>query len=290
MPACSRLVLICVGGPREPRRRCYSAFHLDVGRQLRRRLQGLLIRQFLKFNVTALQNRDDSRIKTFSRILGHLGHGLFQRQSLPVLAVRGQSIEAIDCSQNASPNRNVLSGQSVRISATVPFFVMGAHDRHHWIRKVDLLQNLRADRGMDFHLVEFFRRQFAGLRNNVLWHRQLSDIVQDRCRAQCFRFVLAQTQFLREFHGVHPHPLQVFAGGFVFGFNGQRESFNCSQVQARDLLCVALLGLQFAEIKTIGSVHEIDRRQNQQRRLPPDMPVQEMHEPGHSGSHHVVGE
>ncbi len=124
-----------------------------------------------------------------------------------------------------------------------------AHDRHHRIRKVNLLQNLRADDGMDFHLLEFFRRQFPRLRNNVLRHGQLSNVVQHRGGAQRFGLVFAQAQFLRQFHGVDPHPLQVFAGGFVLGFNGQRERFNGAQVQARNLFGVLLLGLQLAEIK-----------------------------------------
>ena len=51
---------------------------------------------------------------------------------------------------------------------------------------------------------------------------------------------------------------------------------------------MALLGFQFAEIKTIGSVHQINGRQNQQRRLPSDMRVQEIHQPGRGRSHHVV--
>ena len=117
---------------------------------------------------------------------------------------------------------------------------------------------------MDFHFLEFFRGQFSRLRNDVLGHRQLPNVVQHRCRPQRLGFVLAQTQFLRQFHGIHPHPLQVFAGRLILGFDGQGQRFNSPEVQARDLFRMPLLRLQFAEIQTIRAVHQINRRQNQQ--------------------------
>src|ERR1019366_7516624 len=107
---------------------------------------------------------------------------------------------------------------------------------------------------------------------------------------QRLSLVLAQAQFFRQRHGIHPYTLQVFAGGFVLGFDGQRERFDRSQVQIRDLLGVLLLGLKLSEIKTIRSVHQVNRRQDQQRRLPSDVPVQELDQPRQSSSDHVIRE
>ena len=84
---------------------------------------------------------------------------------------------------------------------------------------------------MNLHLLEFFRRQFSRLRNDVLGHRKLSDVVQHRCRLQCLSLVRAQSQFLGQFHGVHAHPLQVLASRFVLGFDGQRQCFDRPQMQ-----------------------------------------------------------
>src|SRR5207245_1656072 len=49
-----------------------------------------------------------------------------------------------------------------------------------------------------------------------------------------------------------------------------------------------LLGFEFAEVQAVRPVHQIHRRQYQQRRLPPDMAVQEVHQAGRGCANHVV--
>jgi len=67
--------------------------------------------------------------------------------------------------------------------------------------------------------------------------------------------------------------MQMLARGFVLRLDRERERFDGPQMQARDLLCVPLLRFKFAEIETIRAVHQIDRGQDQQRRLPSDVSV-----------------
>ena len=106
----------------------------------------------------------------------------FNGNALAVLPVRSQRVQAIHRGQNARADRYRFALQSIRISAAIPFLVMSTHDRHHRIRKIHLLQNLRPNDRMDFHLLEFFRRELARLRDNVLRHRQLANVVQHRGR------------------------------------------------------------------------------------------------------------
>jgi hypothetical protein len=65
---------------------------------------------------------------------------------------------------------------------------MGSHNGHHRVRELDALQDLGPDHRMDFHFFEFRAGELARLRNDVLGHRELADIVQDRGRPQRFQF------------------------------------------------------------------------------------------------------
>src|SRR5580658_310022 len=65
---------------------------------------------------------------------------------------------------------------------------------------------------MDFHPIEFFRRQLSGLRKYLLWNSQLADVVQHRGGAQRVQFRLAQPQILPELHRAGPQsPRYVFS-------------------------------------------------------------------------------
>ena len=55
--------------------------------------------------------------------------------------------------------------------------MMGADDRHHGTRELHALQNLGANNGVDLHLLEFFRRQFSGLGDDVLRYGQLANVM-----------------------------------------------------------------------------------------------------------------
>ncbi len=53
---------------------------------------------------------------------------------------------------------------------------------------------------------------------------------------------------------------------------------------------MTFLGFKLAEIKSIRTVHEVDRRQHQQRRLPSDMTVEEVHQSRRGCAHQVIRE
>jgi hypothetical protein len=59
---------------------------------------------------------------------------------------------------------------------------MVAHDRHHRVGELDRRQDVGADRRVPFHLLELGRGQPSRLVENVLGHRDLAGVVQQRRR------------------------------------------------------------------------------------------------------------
>src|ERR1700691_252497 len=114
--------------------------------------------------------------------------------------------------------------------------MVSADNRHNGVRKANSLQNLRSNHGMNLHLLELFRRQPSGLRDDMFRDRQLADIMQKSRGMQSFQFSPGHAQFFRDFDSINPDALQVIVGGLVFSFDSQRQGLNGSQMQVRDLL------------------------------------------------------
>ena len=98
--------------------------------------------------------------------------------ALAVLALFAHRVERIGDRHYSCGDRYLVSAQPVGITATVPSFVVMAHDRHHWIREPDPLKYFGSDNRVNLHPVEFGRRERAGLVENVVGHGELSYVVQ----------------------------------------------------------------------------------------------------------------
>ena len=157
-------------------------------------------------------------------------HRLIERQSPAVLPIRCERVEAIHHRKDAGANRNLFARKAERITRSVPFLVMRAHDRNHRIREFHLFQNLRADQRMDLHLLELFGSQPAGFRDDVFGHRQFADIVQQSGCLQGIELVLTQPDFLADLGGIDADALQMVGRCGVLGFDGKRECFDGPQV------------------------------------------------------------
>ncbi len=249
-----------------------AALDLDVGRKLGR-LHFARRRHGFQLDITALQHLHHLGIEGLPGFGRHLAHGFVERQRPPVLAVRSERVQAIHRRQNARANRNAVALQPVRISSAIPALVMRPHDGSHRVGKAHALQNFGAHHRVDLHLLELFAGQLSGFRDDVLGHRQLSDVVQHRGRAQRFQLRFVQAQFLAHLHRVDLHALQMIVRGVILGLDGQRESFDGSQVQRRHLLGVLLLVLHPAQIEVIGAVDQIYDGDGQQRGLPAEMSI-----------------
>ncbi len=92
--------------------------------------------------------------------------------------------------QDARANRYLFSFEAGWITRSIPLFVMRMDNGHNRIRESHLFQNFRPNNGVDFHLLEFFQREFSRLRNNMLRHRELADVVQQGRGLQRFCFFM----------------------------------------------------------------------------------------------------
>ena len=95
---------------------------------------------------------------------------------------------------------------------------MRAHDGRDRIRKLNLLDDLRAHDGMNLHLREFLGRQLAGLRENVFGHRQLSNVVEQRRRLQGLQFFVVQPKVLADAERIFSAPLRKCPRVFRLSF------------------------------------------------------------------------
>ena len=149
---------------------------------------------------------------------------------------------------------------------------------------------------MNLHLFKFFRSQPSGFVDDVLGHGQLTDVMQQCGGAQRFDFICRKANFFGDFYGVGSHALQVRVRGVVFGFDGQSQRLDGAHVQRSNLLHVPLFnldalffGLQSAEIQSIGAVHPINQRQNEQRSLPTGALIDDAHQAHRGCANQVVG-
>ena len=135
---------------------------------------------------------------------------------------------------------------------------MRADNWRHGIRERHPVQNLGAYQGMNFHLLEFFRRQLSRLVDDLLRHRQFSDVMQQCCCAQRLNLILRQTQLLRHFDSIGSYALQMGVCRMILGFDGECERLDGAHVQRRNLLHMPLFHfdpllfrLQPAEIQPV---------------------------------------
>ncbi len=146
-------------------------------------------------------------------------------------------------------------------------------------------------------MLEFFRRQLAGLGNDVFGHRDLTDVVQQRRGAQRFHLRLAEAQFFGDLDGVSFDALQMIVRGLVLGFDGDRQRLDGAAMQRGDFFGVRalILGaffrfLQPADVQAMGAVDHVEDRHQQQSRLPSRQTLGDGDDPGRGRAHQIIRE
>src|SRR5215470_10607112 len=87
-------------------------------------------------------------------------------------------IKAINNRDDSCRYWDLFTLKAIRISATVPAFVMMTDDRHDGIRKVHATQYLRTHNGVNLHLLKLCGCQSPGLIQDMWRHGEFADIVQ----------------------------------------------------------------------------------------------------------------
>ena len=183
------------------------------------------------------------------------------RHRLVVRAVRGERVEVVDHRQDARAERNLLALQALRIALAVPALVVAEDQRRHRIRERHGADDLGADLRVHANLLELFLRQRAGLRQDVLGHRELADVVQQRRGLHALDLGVGHAEPARDARGVDLDAADVRLRGLILGVDGERERFDGGQVQIGHLLDVPPLVVDAAEVDLVGAVGEVERRE-----------------------------
>ena len=208
---------------------------------------------------------DDRRVEALARLLLEQRDRGVVRHRLVVRPLRHQGVEVVDDRQDAGAERNRFAPEPARIALAVPPLVMAEDQRRDRIRERHRADDVGADLRMGADLLELFRRQRPRLREDVLGHRQLADVVQQRCRLDALDLVVRHAHGPGDGGGIELDAADVRLRGLVLGVDGEGQRFDRRQVQVRHLADVALLVLDAPEVDLVGAVGEDERRQRQRR-------------------------
>ena len=119
-------------------------------------------------------------------------HGLFMSIRRFVYPLANQRIIDIREGNNLCGDRNLIPFQVVRVSITVPAFVVPAADlpcilyQFLIAAKTQFIQHLLSACGVGFHDFELFSSEFAGFIQDLFRNLDFTDIMQSgRIRDQC---------------------------------------------------------------------------------------------------------
>ena len=141
----------------------------------------LMVKRWMRISprsYTAKQSGDAVGIETLAReILDNLQR-LFGCVRLLVRTIRGQSIERVGDSDDASQKRNLIAGESIRISAAVESLVVEFDAGKHFGELRDRTQNVGALGRVRLHHFKFFFGQSPGLFQDVIFDADFADVVE----------------------------------------------------------------------------------------------------------------
>ncbi len=232
----------------------------------------------LEVGQQAHERVDHGRIQRLPRLVLHDLQRLLGRHRLVERPLRGQRVEVVHGRENARAERNLLARQAVRIALAVPALVVIQDERRHRIGERHVRDDLRADLRMHLHPLELFLRQRTRLRQDVLGHRELSDVVQQRGRPHALHVAGRHAHGLGEPGREDLHAADVRRRGLVLGVDRQRERLDRREMQIRHLADPALLGIHAIEVQAVGAVNQVERHDQQ-----PDRPGIAVRQQRHAG-------
>ena len=114
-------------------------------------------------------------------------------------------------------------------------------------------------------LLEFLGRQRARLREDVLGHGELADVVQQRRGLDALHVVVRHPHRSGDRGGVELDPPDVRLRRLILGVDRERERFDRGQVQIGHLAHVALLVFDPSEIDLVGAIRQVERGGRERR-------------------------
>jgi hypothetical protein len=201
---------------------------------------------------------DASRIERFAGFLLDQRNGRLERHRLVIRAIRGQRVEVVDEKQNPRAERNVVTLQAARVSTSIPPLVVILNERCDGVRKGDSRDDIRTDLRMCLYLLELFGGQRSRLREDVLRHSELADVVQQRRRTHRLGLAGRHAELSSHCRRVKLHAADMVLGRSVLCVDRARERFDRRQVQFGQLLSASLLGPESSLEDAIRAQSEIE--------------------------------
>ncbi len=219
-------------------------------------------RSFSRFSTNIMHQ---VRIERFAGFLTEQPDGAFVAHRLVIRPLRRERVEVIDDRENARAGRDFVALHAGRVALAVPALVVAQNERRDRIGERHARDDLRADLRVDADLLELFLRERPRLRQNVLGHRQLADVVQQRGGLDALNLVLRHADRFREARGKHLHAADVRLARAILRVDRERQRFDRGEVQVGHFLHVALLVFDAAQVDLVAAIGQVQRRRREQR-------------------------
>lgn len=200
-----------------------------------------------------------------------------------------ERVEAVDGSQDAGADGDLLALEILRIARAIPAFVMGADDGGYRVGEAGAFDDLGSDDGMDFQAVVFFRGEAAGLGDDVIRHGEFADVVENGGNAQGLEFVVAEAHFAADTHDIHHDAVQVVPGAHAAGFDGKSKGFDHAQLEGVQFLSMLFFPGEFFQLERKRAVDEEQEGHDDEDRFPPREPAQHKDDDGDGCTGQIVG-
>ena len=195
-------------------------------------------------------------------------NGALVRERFVIRAIGRDRVEVIDDRQDPRANRNVFTADALRIALAIPPFVMAQDEGRNRIGERHGGDNLGADLRMNPDLLELLLGERPGLRQDVLRHGELADVVKQRRRLDALDVLFRESDGFREPGRVRLHAADVRLRRLVLGVDRASQRFDRGEVKIRGLLHVPLLIFDAAHVDLVGVIRQVERRK-EERHQPP---------------------
>ena len=186
-----------------------------------------------------------------------MGNCAGDRKGATIGTIGSHCVKAVDDREDPCPHRYLFALQPVRISGSIPVFMVRPYDGHHRIRERDALEYLRPHYGMDLHSIEFLGSEPARLVDDVFRHGQLSDVVQQGGSHEGFSFAVWQVHSRGDAGGIYTDAAKMIVGILVLGLNGQCKSLHGPQMQCSHVFRMLVAFRQPARITFADAVEKV---------------------------------
>ncbi len=209
------------------------------------------------------EDRHEPRVEGASRLVAELFDRALGAERLVVRPVGRHRVVVVADRQDARADRNIVTGEPVRIAFAVPPFVVAHDERRDRIRERHGRDDLGADLRVHPDFLELFLRERPSLREDVLRHGELPDILQQRRGLHALDVVIREAGGARESGGVYLHARKVHPPRMFFRVDRARERLDGRQMQIGGPQHIGPLVVDASHVDLVSAVHEIQRRERE---------------------------